>query len=81
LAFGERYESSIRLSLKSGARAKEGQTMTIISMRMLTAEELDMVGGGKLSDAQKTVLVWTGPAGFVFWSLTRGLFGEDPIHW
>jgi hypothetical protein len=51
------------------------------TVRELSEIELDQVSGGKLSDAQKTVLVWTGPAGFVFWSLTRGLFGEDPIHW
>lgn len=51
------------------------------TMRELSAIETTQVSGGGLSNTQKAVLVWTGPAGFLIYSLARGMFGDDPIHW
>ena len=50
------------------------------AVRELSASELDQVSGGGLSNTQKAVLVWTGPAGFVFMCLANGMWGH-PFDW
>ena len=50
------------------------------TVRELSTLELDQVSGGGLSNTQKAVLVWTGPAGFVFMCLANGMWGH-PFDW